>query len=193
MVIERLLTALSPMTIHQSKPQWSGATKTPWKISDLKDQQLLQAKMARKKMSWSRGPPKNNARAIFLTDLNQWKKTFRKSLCQLVDHTVHKKCTMTKTDAHRQQTNFAHMARSFAGKMDEEMLCASQAVIDHHFDCHGCCGNWCNRKRAKDKDNNKKKCCRCKMTKSFALNCRSGMPGSPHSKCPKRSAMAWTH
>jgi len=67
-------------------------------------------------------------------------------------------------DVVRLDRNMAYMFASLAGKTDNEMLHASRAVIEHHFDNHTHCGEWCYRKKIIDsgKTETKKKCYRCK-------------------------------
>jgi len=100
--------------------------------------------------------PKHMPEPLFLADPNHRKKTFGKSMFQLAGLKVDKKMTMTKMDSYRLQTNFAYMGRSLSGKTDEEMLYSSKAVVEHHFDCHDFCGDWCNRKKNMDNDSKKK-------------------------------------
>jgi F0F1-type ATP synthase delta subunit len=46
-------------------------------------------------------------------------------------------------------------------KSDEEMLNNSKAVIEHHFDNHEYCGNWCHHCKQSEEER-KKKFYRCK-------------------------------
>ena len=63
--------------------------------------------------------------------------------------------TMTKMDCRQLSKNFAFMARTLCfKKSDEEMLDAGKAVLEHHFDNHEHCGNWCCHKHNMD-DNTK--------------------------------------
>lgn len=53
---------------------------------------------------------------------------------------------MTGMDCIRLSRNFAFMARTLEGKTDNDMIKAGQSVLQHHFDNHQCCGDWCRRK-----------------------------------------------
>lgn len=56
--------------------------------------------------------------------------------------------TMTKMDVRRISKNFAFMARTLSNKKtDEAILQAGKAVLEHHFDEHCFCGDFCRRKR----------------------------------------------
>lgn len=56
-------------------------------------------------------------------------------------------CTMTKMDCRRLSKNFAFMARTLQYKAtDAEIVDAGKAVVEHHFDNHQHCGDWCRRK-----------------------------------------------
>ena len=70
--------------------------------------------------------------------------------------------TMTKMDVLRVSKNFAFMGKTLKNKTtDEDMLKSSKAVIEHHFDNHECCGEWC-RRRSQTEDERKKHFYRCK-------------------------------
>jgi len=107
--------------------------------------------------------PRNMPEPQFCADPDHRKKTWKKTLHQLLCSTKKKNMTITHMDVLRLGTNFAHMVRTLHGKSDEEMLTASEAVIEHHFDCHTCCGPWCKRRQQSDEEKEaKKKCCRSK-------------------------------
>ena len=101
--------------------------------------------------------PKLMPEPSFLADPNHRKKTWKNSLYSLEKLTVANKKTMTKLDVLRLGTNFAFMVRTLPGKTDEEMLTASKAIIEHHFDNHEFCGEWCNRKKQTGEERKKKK------------------------------------
>ena len=74
--------------------------------------------------------------------------------------------TMSKMDCRRLSKNFAFMARTLQEKdTDDAILNAGRAVLEHHFDNHQCCGDWCRRKVEKltPGSDNKNKFYRCKM------------------------------
>ena len=55
--------------------------------------------------------------------------------------------TMTSSDCRRISKNFAFMARTLKDMdTDEQIVNAGKAVLEHHFDCHKYCGEWCRRK-----------------------------------------------
>jgi len=54
---------------------------------------------------------------------------------------------MTKMDVRRLSENFGFMMQTLKNKSSEqEMLDASEAVLEHHFDNHQRCGSFCRRK-----------------------------------------------
>jgi len=54
---------------------------------------------------------------------------------------------MTKMDVWRLSKNFGFMIRTLKNKSSEqEMLDASKAVLEHHFDNHQHCGSFCRHK-----------------------------------------------
>ena len=60
---------------------------------------------------------------------------------------VKDRLTMTKMDVKRLGKNFGYMARNLS-RMSEDLYChAARAVLEHHFDNHEYCGDWCKRKR----------------------------------------------
>jgi len=101
----------------------------------------------------------------FDADPNHRKKLVGKVLWGLAKKNVGEKKTMTKCDAMRLQRYYSFMARQLKHKTtDEEMLKSGQAVLEHHFDNHECCGDWCIRKDQTDEEKKeKKKFYRCKV------------------------------
>jgi len=53
---------------------------------------------------------------------------------------------MTRMDATRIGKNFGYMARSLKDATAAEYVTKGQAVLEHHFDNHQHCGDWCPRK-----------------------------------------------
>ena len=54
---------------------------------------------------------------------------------------------MTKMDVKRIGKNFGYFARSLP-KMEEHEYCQrARAILEHHFDNHENCGDWCKRRR----------------------------------------------
>ena len=59
---------------------------------------------------------------------------------------VEKKMTMTKMDMVRIGKNFAYMVRQLPRLPEEKYEEAGFAMLEHHFDNHQFCGDWCRRK-----------------------------------------------
>jgi hypothetical protein len=53
---------------------------------------------------------------------------------------------MTRMDSTRLAKNFGYMARTLNGRPEEQYEDAAKAVLEHHFDSHEYCGDWCKRK-----------------------------------------------
>ena len=49
-------------------------------------------------------------------------------------------------DATRLGKNFGYMARTLRQRDETEFVDAAKAVLEHHFDNHEYCGDWCRRK-----------------------------------------------
>ena len=114
------------------------------------------------------GIPGNMPEPAFLADPNHRKKTLKSCLYGFVKKKVANQKTMTKCDCVCISTNFAYMARTLNYKTtDEEIVTAGKAVLEHHFDNHEHCGDWCWRKdmstmTEKKLKKEKKKYYRCK-------------------------------
>jgi hypothetical protein len=54
--------------------------------------------------------------------------------------------TMTRMDSTRIAKNFGYMARTLKERPETEFVAAGKACLEHHFDCHTYCGDWCKRK-----------------------------------------------
>jgi len=108
--------------------------------------------------------PGHMPQPLFDADPNHRKKLVGKQLWALARKNVCDKKTMTKCDAMRLQRYYSFMARQLKCKQsDDEMLSAGQAVLEHHFDCHECCGDWCLRKdQTNEQRQAQKKFYRCK-------------------------------
>jgi len=123
------------------------------------------------------GIPSHMPEPGFLADPNHRRKTLANELYALEklgkqpDKKDPKKkwnLTMTKMDVLRVSKNFAFMAKTLKNKTtDEDMLKSSKAVIEHHFDNHEHCGDWCRRK-SQTEEERAKHCYRCKV-KDVAL------------------------
>jgi hypothetical protein len=85
----------------------------------------------------------------FIADPNHRKKVLTGELIALASGKVSDKFTMTKNDSTRLGKNFAWMIHKLHKFNGDEEACyrAGQAVVDHHFDNHEYCGQWCPRLR----------------------------------------------
>lgn len=66
-------------------------------------------------------------------------------LFALAKSRVELKMTMTRMGATRIGKNFGHMARSLKDAKPEDYVKKGMAVLEHCFDDHKCCGEWCSR------------------------------------------------
>ena len=107
--------------------------------------------------------PINMPEPTFVADPNHRKKTFGKELYKLEGLNADSKEGMTKMDVLRLTTNFAYMVRTLPSMDRSTWKGASNAVIEHHFDNHEHCGDWCRRKKQSDEEKAlKSKMYRCK-------------------------------
>jgi hypothetical protein len=83
---------------------------------------------------------------LFVADPNHQRKGLTGELIALDKSTADKKFTMTRMDSTRISKNFAYMARTLKDRPQCEFVDAATAVLDHHFDIHEYCGEWCKRK-----------------------------------------------
>jgi hypothetical protein len=80
---------------------------------------------------------------LFVADPNHRRKGFTGELQGILKEKVAQRFTLTRNDVTRLEKNFGYMARAIRG------VCvnAGKAVLDHLFDQHDNCGEWCPRKR----------------------------------------------
>jgi hypothetical protein len=83
----------------------------------------------------------------FVADPNHRRKVLTGELYQLSLAKVSDKHTMTRMDAARIGKGFGYMIRSLPRKEESEYVASGLAVLEHHFDNHEYCGQWCPRKR----------------------------------------------
>jgi hypothetical protein len=77
------------------------------------------------------------------------------------------KMTMTRMDSTRIGKNFGYMARTLKSRPEEEYEDAAKAVLEHHFDCHDYCREWCKRRlETGEQRKASKKYYRCKIRDS---------------------------
>jgi hypothetical protein len=81
-----------------------------------------------------------------VADPNHRWKGLTKELIKLDTSTRDVKLTMTRMDSTRIGKNFAYMARTLKDRPCTEFVDAAKAVLEHHFDNHEYCGDWCKRR-----------------------------------------------
>jgi hypothetical protein len=81
----------------------------------------------------------------FVADPNHRRKTLTGELIKLDTASIKVKHTMTRMDSMRLGKNFGYMARALRDKPRTEFITAAEAVLEHHFDVHDHCGDWCPR------------------------------------------------
>jgi hypothetical protein len=94
--------------------------------------------------------PRHVPEPLFVADPNHRRKGLTGDLIALASANVDARVTMTRMDSTRIGKNFGYMARSLRCLPCDsvESLCedAATAVLEHHFDSHEYCGDWCRRK-----------------------------------------------
>jgi hypothetical protein len=83
---------------------------------------------------------------LFVADPNHRRKGITGELIKLDMAKVDIKNTMTRMDSTRIGKNFGYMARTLKGIPEDQYEDKAQAVLEHHFDNHEYCGDWCKRK-----------------------------------------------
>ena len=83
---------------------------------------------------------------MFVSDPNHCKKLLTGELLLLVKATANKKLTMMKMDMIQIGENFAYTVRQLPRLMEDQYALAGLATLEHHFNTHDYCGNWCRRK-----------------------------------------------
>ena len=100
----------------------------------------------------------------FVADPSHRKKTLKGELFRMFYSKVATKKTLTKCDIYRISQNFAFMSRTLPGVDPSEYVDRGKAVVEHHFDNHQYCGEFCNRKKQTDAQRQAtKKFYRCKQ------------------------------
>ena len=94
----------------------------------------------------------------FLADPAHRKKTFRNQLCALKPKKAVKENLLHEGDILRLTRNFACMSRQLQSLPKSQWTGAARAALEHHFDNHAFCGDFCKRKKelASGIQNNKK-------------------------------------
>jgi len=140
------------------------------------------------------GVPGHTPEPKWINDPNHQKKTLKGELCGLTSKTVDVKKGMTKSDCMQISTNFAYMMRTLPGKDPNQFVDAAKAALEHHFDNHQCCGDFC-RRRMRRRNNY-----RCQpssiaarlKTKNFMFCCLKYWLDLLHWMLCYKSTMAWT-
>ena len=81
-----------------------------------------------------------------VADPNHQRKQLTGDMIEFSKKLVEQRCTATKMDCKRTAKNFSHMVRSLPKMPKDKHADAAKAVLEHHFDNHKCCGQWCRRK-----------------------------------------------
>ena len=80
---------------------------------------------------------------LFVADPNHRRKGLTGELIKLDLSRINTKCTMTRMDSTRIGKNFGYMACTLKDRPQSEFLDAAKACLEHHFDNHQYCGEWC--------------------------------------------------
>jgi len=102
---------------------------------------------------------------VFVADPAHRKKTLRNRLYSFNNLSVKKKYGFGPADITRIVKNFSYFINSLPSIDHGEWETRACCVLDHHFDCHTNCGDFCLRKKElleKTPEENKKKFYRCK-------------------------------
>jgi hypothetical protein len=102
----------------------------------------------------------------FLADPSHRKKTLRNKLYAILNRRKADQHGMTEMDVMRITTNFVYMVHQLPGLSRSEWSDAAKAVLEHHFNNHSYCGDFCVRLKElsgkKKKDNREGKIYRSK-------------------------------
>jgi hypothetical protein len=90
--------------------------------------------------------PSHVPEPLFVADPNHRRKGLTGELIKLDMMKVDERYTMTRMDSTRIGKNFGYMARTLKDRPPEEYCQAAKACLEHHFDDHTHCGDWCKRK-----------------------------------------------
>jgi hypothetical protein len=91
--------------------------------------------------------PRHIPEPTWVHDPNHRRRVMTGDLHRVLASGVKNKFTMTKMDITRLAKNYGYMVHSLNLSMsDEAMTAAGKAVLEHHFDNHEFCGDWCRRK-----------------------------------------------
>jgi hypothetical protein len=87
--------------------------------------------------------PANVPEPKFVADPNHQHKGLNGELIKLDMSRKEIKFTMTRMDSTRIAKNFGYMARSLKQHPEEALQNLAASVLEHHFNNHVYCGDWC--------------------------------------------------
>ena len=82
----------------------------------------------------------------FGADPNHRTKLVGKEVYGLARRNKSETYTMTEMDAYRLKRNYGYMIRAIPDLREDQYEEAARAVVQHHFDNHQYCGEWCKRR-----------------------------------------------
>ena len=85
---------------------------------------------------------------FFLADKNHRVRTYARKYFELSRKPL-KESECTSVDAERIKRNFSYCVRMYSGENFDVFMAAMKAVIEHHFNNHEFCGDWCPMKKMK--------------------------------------------
>jgi hypothetical protein len=91
---------------------------------------------------------------IFVADPNHRKKLFTKDLRAFKGDTSKERFGMSDMDVTRLGKNYGYMIRGLKRTTEDKYVDAAKAVVEHHYDNHEYCGQWCPRKRLTEHQRN---------------------------------------
>jgi hypothetical protein len=92
---------------------------------------------------------------IFVANPNHRCKVLKGELIALAAAKKNDK-TMTRLDATRLGKNYSYFIRSLPYLDEHEYIPRAKACLEHHFDNHEYCGEWCKRKQQTQEQRNSK-------------------------------------
>jgi hypothetical protein len=90
----------------------------------------------------------------WVADPNHRKKLFTKDLRKFKADTSKQRYGMSDMDVTRLGKNYGYMIRTLKKIPEESFVDAGKAVVEHHYDNHEFCGQWCPRKRLTEHERN---------------------------------------
>jgi len=103
---------------------------------------------------------------VFLADPAHRKKTLKSHLYKMLKRRVAERNDLHEGDILRLSHFYHCMVRQLGLGEEKDYVTKGQAVLEHHFDCHEYCGDFCSRKVEKENENEEirnKKIYRCKV------------------------------